>query len=349
MKENRMIDACINRASEGLRFLEDTARLRLDDTDLTLQLRRLRHKVRDLFRGRETLLIRHRDAELDVGKTISETSRDDQRVSVKDACAANFKRIQESMRSIEELLKVKDEYPKAKEMEVHRFSVYTLEKRMLGFFRKQLPRGIYGILGEQFSCGRTNARVAQKMVNAGINVIQYREKLDCKTREQMYEECREIRAITRDAGVCFVVNDFADIALAVGADGIHSGQDDLPVPVLKQLAPDLMVGISTHYPDQAGKAVLQGADYIGVGPIFATRTKEDVCAPVGLSYLEYAAENIEIPFVAIGGIKRHNLKEVVSRGARTVCLVTEITGADDIEETIRQIRTILTRNWRLET
>jgi thiamine-phosphate pyrophosphorylase len=349
MKEDRMMDACINRASEGLRFLEDTARLRLDDTDLTLRLRRLRHTVRNLFRGRENLLLRHRDAELDVGRSVSENSRDDKRSSLTDACTANFKRIQESFRTMEEILKVKGEYRTAKNMEKHRFSVYTLEKQMLGFFRKQLPQGIYGILGEQFSCGRTNVQVAQKMVHAGIDVIQYREKLDWKTREQMVDECREIRAVTRDAGVCFVVNDFADIALAVGADGVHSGQDDLPAPVLKQLAPDLMVGISTHSPDQAGKAVQQGADYIGVGPIFETRTKENVCAPVGLSYLEYAAGNIEIPFVAIGGIKLHNLKEVVCRGARTVCLVTEITGAEDIEETIRQIKTILTRDLRLET
>jgi thiamine-phosphate pyrophosphorylase len=108
-----------------------------------------------------------------------------------------------------------------------------------------------------------------------------------------------------------------------------------------------MVGISTHSPKQAGKAVMQGADYIGVGPIFETRTKENVCDPVGLSYLEYAVLNIEIPFVAIGGIKLHNIKEVVSRGARTVCLVTQITAADDIEKTIRQIKTIFYR--KLET
>lgn len=347
MKESRIMDACINRTSEGLRFLEDTARLRLADTDLTLRLRRLRHAVRDIFRGREALLVRHRDAELDVGKSISEIGLDDKRSSLTDACTANFKRIQESLRTLEEILKVKGEYRTAKNMEKHRFSVYTLEQQMLGSFRKELPEGLYGILGEKFSRGRTNSEVAERMVKAGIDVIQYREKLDWKTRDQMYEECREIRAVTRDAGVCFIVNDFVDIALATGADGVHSGQEDLPLPVLKELAPDLMAGISTHSPKQAEKAVMQGADYIGVGPIFETRTKEDVCDPVGLSYLEYAVRNIEIPFVAIGGIKLHNLKEVVCRGARTVCLVTQITAADDIEETIRQIKSVFYK--KLET
>ena len=102
-----------------------------------------------------------------------------------------------------------------------------------------------------------------------------------------------------------------------------------------------MVGISTHSPEQAAQAVQEGADYIGVGPIFATQTKEDVCDAVGLEYLEHVAATHTIPFVAIGGIKRHNLPDVVKRGATTVCLVTEIIGADDIGSRIREIKTLM--------
>jgi thiamine-phosphate pyrophosphorylase len=153
----------------------------------------------------------------------------------------------------------------------------------------------------------------------------------------MFEECLEIREITRKSGVMFIVNDFVDIALLANADGVHVGQDDLPIHEVRRLVGHRIVGVSTHSPEQAEAAVAAGADYIGVGPVFETRTKEDVCDPVGLEYLEYAVRKVPIPFVAIGGIKEHNIHEVVSRGAETVCLVTEIVGAEDIEGTVRRL------------
>jgi thiamine-phosphate pyrophosphorylase len=153
----------------------------------------------------------------------------------------------------------------------------------------------------------------------------------------MFEECLVIREITRKHGVMFIVNDFVDIALLSDADGVHVGQDDLPLEEVRRLVGHRIVGVSTHSPEQARAAVVGGADYIGVGPIFETRTKEDVCDPVGFSYLEYAAANVPISFTAIGGIKAHNIHEVVSRGAESVCMVTEIVGADDIEGTVRAL------------
>jgi thiamine-phosphate pyrophosphorylase len=129
--------------------------------------------------------------------------------------------------------------------------------------------------------------------------------------------------------------------MIIGADGVHMGQTDLPVRAVKQLAPRLMVGCSTHSPAQAARAIADGADYIGVGPLFATQTKEDVCDAVGLEYLEHVSANLNIPFVAIGGIKRHNLTDVVSKGAKTVCLVTEIISARDIKKRMQEIRHIM--------
>jgi len=206
---------------------------------------------------------------------------------------------------------------------------------------RQLPHGIYGILGEKFSLGRSNVEVAKQMVTAGIDILQYREKVKDKSLKEIYRECREIRTITKDAGVPFIINDYADIALMVGADGIHQGQDDLPVKNLREIAPHMMIGCSTHSLEQAEKAIEDGADYIGVGPIFTTQTKEDVCDAVGLDYLDQIVKTHDIPFVAIGGIKRHNLKDVVSRGAKTICLVTEIIGAQNIKERIKEIQQIL--------
>jgi len=158
----------------------------------------------------------------------------------------------------------------------------------------------------------------------------------------MLEECRDIRRLTREAGVLFIVNDYCDIARLVDADGVHVGQDDLPVAAVRELiGPGKIIGLSTHSPEQAAEAVSAGADYIGVGPIFATATKDDVCAPVGLEYLEHVVRSCPLPFVAIGGIKEHNIGQVVHRGAKSVCLVTEIVGAEDITATTRRLQAAL--------
>lgn len=202
-----------------------------------------------------------------------------------------------------------------------------------------LGTGIYGITAEEYSLGRCNTEVVELMIAAGIKVIQYREK-NKKMREK-YQECLKIREITRKAGVIFIVNDHVDLALLVGADGVHIGQDDLPLEKVRELVgEDMIIGLSTHSPEQA-QAAQSGVDYIGVGPIFATRTKKDVCQPVGLGYLDYVVENIRLPFVAIGGIKEHNVAEVSRRGAGCIALVTEIVGSEDIAAKVRALRAIL--------
>lgn len=205
-----------------------------------------------------------------------------------------------------------------------------------------LPKGLYGITAEKFSQGRSNRDVVAAMIEAGISIIQYREKRHEKSYRTILEECRVLRDMTRRAGVSFIVNDYLDIAQLVDADGVHVGQDDLPVAeARKLLGPDKIIGLSTHSPEQARDAVEQGADYIGVGPIFATKTKDDVCAPVGFEYLDYVRENIDLPWVAIGGIKRSNIEQVVARGAECVCLVTEIVGAENIHQRIAELHSLM--------
>jgi len=200
--------------------------------------------------------------------------------------------------------------------------------------------GLYGLTAEKFSLGRTNAEVARAMLDAGIRIIQYREK--SKKMGAKYEECLELRAMTKECGAAFIVNDDIDLALLVGADGVHVGQEDLPVAAVRRLVgPDTAIGLSTHGPEQARAAVACGADYIGVGPIFATQTKDDVCAPVGLSYLDFVVREIDLPHVAIGGIKEHNLAEVAARGGRCAALVTEIVGARDIGAKVATLRQAL--------
>lgn len=206
--------------------------------------------------------------------------------------------------------------------------------------RPSLPAGIYALTSELHSRGRSNIEVAGEILSSGVPILQYREKTK-KVRE-MYEECLVLRTMTQQNGALFIINDHLDLALAVNADGVHIGQDDLPLSIARKIVgPNLLIGVSTHSPAQAKDAVRNGADYIGVGPLFATKTKIDVCNPVGLEYLAYVVKNLAIPFVAIGGIKEHNLGEVITAGAKTVALVTEIVGDPDIKGKIKRLLSIM--------
>lgn len=196
---------------------------------------------------------------------------------------------------------------------------------------------IYCILSEEHSRGRSNLEVAKLLLDSGIKTIQYREK-DKKSLYK-YRECLKIRELTRQYNCTFIVNDDIDIAILVEADGVHIGQEDLPIGhVRKLVGKDMIIGCSTHSPEQAKKAIEDGADYIGVGPIYTTKTKKDVCDPVGIEYLQYVIQNLDIPYVAIGGIKEHNLRELVDTGASCLCLVTEIVSAENIPDKIASLR-----------
>ena len=200
-----------------------------------------------------------------------------------------------------------------------------------------LDTDLYGITAEKYSKGRDNIEVVSKMIDAGIEIIQYREKK--KTMHEKYRECKKIRKMTAAANVTFIINDYVDLAMIVGADGVHLGQEDLPISeVRKIIGEDYIIGLSTHSPKQALEAEKKDIDYIGVGPIFPTATKEDVCEAVGLEYLEYVVNNINLPFVAIGGIKESNIEAVYKNGAKCISLVSEIVGADDIKRKIAKLR-----------
>ena len=199
---------------------------------------------------------------------------------------------------------------------------------------------IYGITCFERSCGRGNKYVVNEMLKAGIKIIQYREKF--RSNRIKYEECCWLRKITQKHNALFIVNDDVDLAILCEADGIHIGQDDIPLEeVRKLIKPDQFIGLSTHNPKQAKEALRIGADYIGVGPIYETQTKKNAVQSVGLEYISYVSQNIDLPFVAIGGIKESNIAEVIKSGARCVSLVTEITEASDIRQKIKNIQEYL--------
>ncbi len=202
--------------------------------------------------------------------------------------------------------------------------------------RRKLAHPLYAITAQEYSAGRSNIEVVRAMLAAGIKILQYRQKE--KSGEEKYLECVKIRKMAQRAAATFIVNDDVDIALAVKADGVHLGQDDMPIEAARGLVKEeMIIGISTHSPRQAQDAIMRGADYIAIGPIFPTQTKKNVCPAVGLEYLDYAAKNVAIPFVAIGGIKLHNMQEVLAHGASCVAMVTEIVSAPDIRARIKKI------------
>lgn len=203
---------------------------------------------------------------------------------------------------------------------------------------------IYALTDSRLSRGRSLKEVAIAILEAGVKILQYREKK--ANMRQKYEDCLLLRKLTQEYGACFIVNDHVELALACQSDGLHVGQDDLPLPELRKIAPNLVIGQSTHSPAQALKACSEGADYIGVGPIFATQTKEDVVDPVGYEYLDWVSSNIQLPFVAIGGIKAHNITEVARHGAKCCALVSELVGASDIKAKVREVDEAMRKGMR---
>ncbi len=161
--------------------------------------------------------------------------------------------------------------------------------------------------------------VARAACRAGALVIQYRNKR--APRRAMLEQARQIRVLTREAGALLIINDLVDLALVVEADGVHLGQDDLPLrEALAVLGDAALIGISTHSLAQARRAEAEGADYIGIGPVYGTPTKPDY-QPIGLKTVREVVAAVRIPVVAIGGIDLDNLAEVAAAGARNVAMV----------------------------
>jgi thiamine-phosphate pyrophosphorylase len=190
---------------------------------------------------------------------------------------------------------------------------------------------LYAITGEQFHPGRDLIEVMEQAILGGVDIIQLRDKTSGK--EELLRKARALRELTRKYGVTFIVNDHIEIAMEVDADGIHLGQDDLPLLEARKIVGRKIIGISTHALQEALLAEQQGADYIGVGPVFRTATKVDVVDPVSVQYVREVAQTIQIPFVAIGGIKLNNVDEVIEAGATRICAVSEIVGSSDVRGT----------------
>jgi thiamine-phosphate pyrophosphorylase len=195
---------------------------------------------------------------------------------------------------------------------------------------------IYPVTCEEFSQGRSNLEVLEAVIQGGARIIQLREKEYPK--KDLYHLALKFREMTVKVGVLLIINDHVDIALAVGADGVHLGQEDLPVQVATKLAPELFIGASTHSLEQALQAQKDGADYVNIGPIFPTRTKEGAERVLGPEAIAKISPSLEIPFTVMGGINEANIDQVLAQGARRVAMVTAITRAADIAAKVRSLK-----------
>lgn len=207
---------------------------------------------------------------------------------------------------------------------------------------------IYALTDRKSSQGKTNVEMAEILLKNGIKFLQYREK-DLPMGEK-FKEAKLIRNLTKKYDATFIVNDHIDLALLVGADGVHLGQEDIPPQMARNIiGKDMILGISTHNEKEYNEICkineeakkyksLEVVDYIGVGPVYRTNTKVDVVDPVGFSYPRYAQMENKIPFVCIGGIKSHNIDKLLEIGIKNFAMVTELTSCNNLKQKIEEIK-----------
>jgi thiamine-phosphate pyrophosphorylase len=198
---------------------------------------------------------------------------------------------------------------------------------------------IYPVTCQELSNGRTNLEVAAAVLAGGAKIIQLREKHWSK--KDLYDLAVECRKQTRSCDALLIINDHVDVALAAGADGVHLGQDDLPVEAARRIAPELIIGVSSHGLKDALKAEKHGADYVNIGPIFPTKTKADAQHFLGPEAIAEIGPQLTVPFTTMGGITPDNIHSVLKAGACRVAMITGITRAADITKRVRELRNII--------
>lgn len=324
----RILDAAANRASEALRVVDDYARFVLDDRHLTEQFKTLRHGLAAAMSRIDTNnLLAARETLRDVGTKIT-TDSEHQRQDADAVVAANIHRAQEALRTLEEYGKVIDP-SLGNTFETLRYRSYTLHRALhitAGSFARLREARLY-VLVDGGTSEQEMASHVELLVSAGVDVIQLRDKqLDDR---QLLVRAHLVRELTRDTSTLLIINDRPDIARLAKADGVHVGQDELSVmDARKIVGPTPLIGVSTHSIEQARQAVLDGANYIGVGPTFPSTTKSFQHF-AGVELLRSVAAEIRLPAFAIGGIDVSNVDEVLAAGIGRVAVSGAIVSSSN--------------------
>ena len=340
----RIIDANLNRAAEGLRVLEDIARLGLNDAVMSERLKTLRHQLTHTSPDLQNALVSARAADADVGRDTQVAGESKDR-DLAAAVIGNSRRAQESLRVLEEMAPASggsgelstDRFRQA------RFAVYTIEQELLTRLTRQdkvkAVAGLYAVLDMEALGGRDPVEVSRQVIRGGASVLQLRDKRP--SRQELFEVAVRLRQLCAEHSVLFIVNDYLDIALASDADGLHVGQDDLPAVVVRRRLPlGKLLGVSVMTVEEARQAQADGADYLGVGAIYATPSKE-VPGVVGPGRLTEIKQAVPLPLVAIGGINVERVPEVIRAGASGVAVISAILGVASPEAAARSIVTAI--------
>lgn len=335
----RIVDANFNRARESVRVMEEFCRFALNSVPLSSRAKQLRHQLcAAIGRLDAGKLIASRDTPGDVGTTVR-VDKQLGRGDLADCVTAAGRRLSEALRALAEAIETFDGET-AQAVEGLRYSAYTLEKDILicsNVREKFRQVRLYIIISSDLPVDII--RLTECCAAGGADCIQLRAKgVD---DAGVFALARELVRICRESGVISIINDRVDIAVAAGADGVHLGQNDLPVEQARrlQLRP-LIIGASTHSVEQLDSAIQEGADYVGAGPVFATSTKPGM-EIAGLDYLKQAtrlAESAGIVPVAIGGISLDNIDKVLSAGARAVAVCSAVCQSANPEGVCRALK-----------
>ncbi len=323
----RILDANLNRAREAFRVLEDLARFHHDDAVSARALKEARHALDAEARPLARNLVEARDSADDVGRGSDLPPKGPR--ALEDVARANLKRAGEALRVVEEVSKGRFRGLARTALRL-RYAVYALEKALQDPRRRLRAARLYVLLDPAVARGSLT-RVAEAALRGGADVLQLRQKPSVDAGL-----ARELRGVCRDA--LFIVNDRVDVALAVGADGVHLGLEDLPIREARRLGAGL-VGATTHSLAEARRAVAAGADYLSCGPMFATPLKPGL-APKGRTYLK-AVRRLGKPVFCIGGITAANVSPDFGR----VAVCASVIGARDPAAAARAIRRRLPPTW----
>ncbi len=337
---HRIIDANTNRASEGIRVLEDLARFSLNNEPLSRTLKDLRHRLRSCIQSlglSQSTLLASRDTAGDVGTQIKTSNEGNRAQGLVDLVSAASKRAQEALRVLEETAKMLGESGSG--FESIRYAMYDMERDLMLALTTPSPRwSVCVLLTKSLCLHHAPERVIEMASRAGAQCIQIREKE--MASDELFEYASKMTAVAHDLGLAVIINDRVDLALATEADGVHLGQHDLPMSIARSiLGPTKLIGRSCSSVGQLREAFGQGADYCGLGPVFAstTKSKPNLC---GIETLEQVMVDSELrtkPMLAISGITPENIERVWSTGFAGVAISSAVCSAADPYESCKAI------------
>ena len=332
----RICDVNSNRIRESLRILDDHARFVRNAPAQTELIKNLRHDFVAILRDHPKLVdLAARDTTGDVGTAIS-TPSEHARTDPANVALVNVKRLQESLRSLEEFGKILDPMAAAR-IEQLRYRSYTLEREMFveSPARTRLQSAKLYLLVTSDNCRLGLEATVKGALAGGVSVVQLREK--SMEDRSLLDSAWKIRQWTREADALFIINDRPDVARMSEADGVHLGQEDFPpASVRKMLPAEMLIGLSTHNPGQLTDALGAGADYVGVGPTFPSTTKQFE-EFAGLEFVRQAMALSTVPAFAIGGINRQTIRAVAEAGAKRIAVSAVISQSEHPEQTAREL------------